>query len=242
MSPTLSNIPAESFKPIGEYLERGEYDPNLLEVDTDWVRLEQKQEMAERQRAKEVLRCGMIYVVARDLELPGLQDLAFRKLKALGKRKPHQAFAILCVVELVFSIGKEDIQGYLLNYLAVHYWAIVKTATNKAAEVMQNDDDLARRVFGLLSGLTRSDPIDQEGSRVKDEKEEEIPTTVDSSGLSSDTAQADDIGEKTSSRVISEAERDTVEMVKIAMRESDEQMTEEEITKTMLEQSRFFQS
>ena len=68
----LSNLPAGRFKFLGEYLECGKYDLDLLEEDTDPVQLQYKQVMAERQRAKEVIRYGEIYSIASDFELPGL--------------------------------------------------------------------------------------------------------------------------------------------------------------------------
>ena len=218
MSPMLSNLPAGNFEPVGEYLERGEYNPNLLDEDTDWVQLEYKYVISKRESAKEVIRCGEIYSIARDLDLPGLQNLAFRKLKALGKQDAHQAFAILSVVELVFGIGKEDIREYLLDYLAVHYWAIMEAAVEKFSQVMQNNDELAKRVFGLLSGSVKIDTDNQDSGQVKDEDVEEIPVVVRSSGLSGETSQ----GDNSCQRVTSKVDQKMIEMVKLAIRESDD--------------------
>ena len=101
MSPMLSNLNVDDFLPVGQYLERGEYDSNILDEGTEYVRLEM--ELIEPERGAEVVRCATIYSIAQIFELPGLQTLAFRKLKALAKLEPHQPFAILCVVDLGFE-------------------------------------------------------------------------------------------------------------------------------------------
>lgn len=142
---------AQDFLPIGQYLERGEYNPNILDEGTEWVRLED--DTAHRQPSQEVVRCGTIYSLAQILELPGLQDLAFRKLKALAKQEPYQPCAILSVIERIFGTGDEDVRDYLVYYLAQQYWDIVLAEPVKVAEVMKANEDLSKGAFGLLSGV-----------------------------------------------------------------------------------------
>ena len=117
MSPMLSALGPDDFFPIGQYITHGEYDPTILDEDTAFVRL--KGDLTGYERGVEVVRCGDIYNTAQMLELPGLQDLAFRKLKALEKSEPHQAFAILTVVETIFDKANEDFKKYLVQYLSI---------------------------------------------------------------------------------------------------------------------------
>jgi hypothetical protein len=155
MSPLLSTLKEDEFLPVSQYLERGEYDPNILDEGTDYVRLET--ELTEAKRGGEAVRCATIYSIAQVLELPGLQDLAIRKLKALATREPHHPFAILCVVESIFDQADKDLRQYLVQYLADHYWDLVLAETVKMAEVMRGIGDLEKSVFRLLAGPVETD-------------------------------------------------------------------------------------
>lgn len=164
MSPLLSSLSADVFRPVGEYIDRREYHPNILDDGTAHVRLEG--DLTPDMLSYQVLRCGSVYQVAQMLEMPGLQELAFRKLRALT---PHyRALEILTVVEMLFDIvggGGEEIRRYLVRYVAEHYWHLVEAETKKMVEVMTGNEELAKAVFGMLSGR-------EEGGEVKDEKEE----------------------------------------------------------------------
>lgn len=191
MSPLLSSINAQDFLPIGQYLERGEYNPNILDEGTEWVRLEE--DTSHRQPGEEVVRCGTIYSLAQILELPGLQDLAFRKLKALAKQEPYQPRAILSVVERIFGTSDEDVRDYLVHYLAQKYWDIVLAEPVKVAEVMQANEDLSKGVFGLLSGVDRLRSIDAkiEAEEVKREDNADVKKEISPIMTSDLEAKAD---------------------------------------------------
>ena len=171
MAPMLSGLALVEFIPIAQYLVRGEYEPNILDEGTEWVRLER--DLTDAQRSQEVIRCGKIYSTARNLELPGLQNLALRKLKALASDRPHQPFAILCVVEVALNAGDESLRQYLAHYLARNFWDIMLAETVKFANIMQNEKELAHGVFHSMSnfaGLKLEDVKVEEKSRVKDEE------------------------------------------------------------------------
>ena len=168
MSPVLSKLDKVDFMPVGQYLERGEYDPNILDEGTEWVRLETN--ASGQDAGEEVMRCAIIYDIARTLELPGLQDLAFRKLKALAKNEPHQPFAILCVVDHVFKRAQADMKQYLVEYLAEQHWHLVRQESQKIAEVMEADEELGKRVFGLLAGLPEAEVKNEAEGKMKAEE------------------------------------------------------------------------
>ena len=156
MHPTLSELDRDKFLPVGQYLMRGEYDPNIVDEGTEWVRLETTRGVQE-DVSGEAIRSGIIYETARMLEMPGLQDLAFRKLKALGQNGPHEPFEILEVVDHIFKNAQPDMQKYLVEYLAEHFWILVVVENRKLCNVMENDEVLAKRVFGLLAGHPEAD-------------------------------------------------------------------------------------
>ncbi len=167
MSPMLSSINANDFQPVGEYVDRREYHPNIVDEGTVHVRFEG--DLDRELLRHEVVRCGTIYQIARMLEIPGLQDLAFRKLKALAPY--HQALEILTVIELLFEIGSPEIRRYLTQHVADHYWNIVLVETERTVEVMSANEDLAKGVFRILSG--KDDDIKTE-EVVKEEGKQEV--------------------------------------------------------------------
>ena len=71
MHPTLAALDKDKFLPVGQYLMRGEYDPNIVDEGTDWVRLETIRGVQE-DVSGEAIRSGIIYETARTLEMPGL--------------------------------------------------------------------------------------------------------------------------------------------------------------------------
>ena len=293
MSPMLSKLNADDFLPVGQYLERGEYDPNILDEGMEYVRLEM--ELTEPERGAEVVRCATIYSMAQMLKLPGLQTLAFRKLKALAKWEPHQPFAILGVVDLVFEKGDEDLRQHLVQYLAEHYWDLVLAETAKFSEVMKENEELAKGVHGLLSGAATSGAAMEVDEVEKEDEYASGKVKEDESFLSDSTAKADksdeegpltdEAKEKTvtdqsekaigeEKKVPADGKKATVEdeeekvggekeaisiekekinvdgdegisqteaeMIRVALRESDKEAMEEDLTKMKEDQSKFF--
>lgn len=168
MSPMLSSLDANDFQPIGEYIDRREYHPNILDDGTVHVRLEG--DLNPEMLRHQVVRCGTIYQVAQMLEMPGLQDLAFRKLKALV---PHyQALEILTVIDSLFGIGSPEIRQWLTQHVADHFWNLVLAETERMVEVMGANGDLAKRVFRKLSGQDDDDDV-----KVEEVKEDVLPET-----------------------------------------------------------------
>ena len=168
MSPMLSLLKADEFEPIGEYIDHREYWPNIVNDGTVHVRLEG--DLNPKVLGDQIVRCGTIYELAKELKMPGLQDLAFRKLKALD---PHfEPLQILTVVEVLFDIGSPGVRRYLTQYVANHYYRLVLAETEKIVEIMCTKEDLAKAVFEILSG--KEDEIKKENV-----KEEEKPDVAD---------------------------------------------------------------
>ena len=166
MSLTLSALDEKRFMPVGQYLMRGEYDPNIVDEGTEWVRLETIIGVQE-DISDEAIRSGIIYDTARTLELPGLQDLAFRKLKALGQNGPHRPFEILEVVDHVFKAAQPDMKKYLVEYVAEHFWNLVVVENRKFKSIMEADEELAKRVFSLLAGHPETEAKNEADGKMK---------------------------------------------------------------------------
>ena len=275
MSPMLSSLNANDFQPIGEYIDRREYRPNILDDGTVHVRLEG--DLNPEMLRYQVVRCGTIYQVALMLEMPGLQDLAFRKLKALA---PHyQALEILIVIESIFEIGTPQIRQYsLTQHVADHFWNLVHAETERMIEVMSANEDLAKGVYRKLGGQHGKIKM-EEG--VKKEGEEQVLADMKGGGKAEGKEQEGRLGEieshkegevdetnnetkvepaKKSGSVVEEnkegsgeqtnkeekteeaIDQTEVEMLKTALRQSDEEQTEEDWVRLVRKQSDLFEA
>lgn len=265
MSPILSALEAGDFQPIGEYIDRGEYHPNILDDNTAHVRLEG--DLTPDRLRNEVVRCGTVYQVAQMLEMPGLQDLAFRKLKALT---PHyQAPEMLTVIEAVFDIGGPEIRQYLTQLVADHFWKLVLADTEKMMQVMGANEELAKGVHGKLSGR-EAEGVEVKGENVKEEEKEEVKTEGELGGKpekggadeTNNVAKADGVGnegsmvEKDEEGAATQTDKETdqdgeadedvnraeLEMVKMALRRSEEERTDGDWTQLVQKQSDLFEA
>ena len=154
MAPVLSSLSPLDFEPVAQYLDRGDYHPDLLNRDTKSPSLEDIDSFDDR--AYQLLRCGTIYSIAHKVELPELQSLAIRKLKVL---QPYPAFEFLKVVGMIMHNGKSDVEGlrpFVVQYLAEHYSELVKEETQKMIEITDGNARLAGELFHKLSDMRKS--------------------------------------------------------------------------------------
>lgn len=148
MSPVLSHISPEDFTPIAEYLDHGEFRPNLLDDGTRWARLENVSSKAKR--AEELALSGIRYCHAQQLELSALQRLIFRKVKALGYYPP---FELLSAVHLIYREGPPDdkeMHEFFVDRLARHFYELLLEDVARFVELLQGHSELARCVFERL--------------------------------------------------------------------------------------------
>ena len=193
MSPLLSSLNGQDFLPIAEYFERQEYSPNIIDVGTDWVRFEIG--FTPEERGHEIIRSGIIYNLAKTLEMVDLQGLTFEKLKTLiGFDEVFPLIAILTIVEHVFGNANEDLRQYLIRVVADTYWPLVMAETAKMAEVMQGCQDLAKGVFTRLSELATpgGNVMKEEETKSEDalESDIEIKKEVGKENIISDVEKA----------------------------------------------------
>ena len=180
MSPLLSSLSAHDFTPVAEYLDHGEYYPKLLNKNSHNVRLEdielehEKDVHGNHQHVGEVTRCGKIYAMAQQLQLPGLRSLAFWKLKALGPYPAKEFLSVVLAVGFSPQIGMaEEIDGlraFVVSYLAEHFYELVREETEMMLATMECNAGLTMEVFRKLGGeepsrasLTRTEhPADEQ--------------------------------------------------------------------------------
>ncbi|KAL8739810.1 MAG: hypothetical protein Q9190_007425, partial [Brigantiaea leucoxantha] len=86
MAPALSSVHSDDFLPVADYLNHGEYHPRLLldnaDVDTNHPHphphphLEGITSTSTSESNAEILKCAIVFVLAQQMELPQLQQLA----------------------------------------------------------------------------------------------------------------------------------------------------------------------
>ena len=256
-SPMLSALDADDFQPIGEYIDRREYHPNIMDDGTIHVRLEG--DLNPEMLRYQTVRCSKIYQVAQMLEMPGLQDLAFRKLKALESQ--YRALEILTVIDSLFEIGSAEIRQYLTQYVADNFYTLILAETEQTVGVMTAHENLARGVYEKLSGKAdgiKTEAMKEEGKEDtekgisdepnKNEKVDETShaATVEDANLEEPIAEENNEGpgnqtnknEKTEETITPTEE----EMVRMALRQSDAEQTEEDWVQLVQKQSDLFEA
>lgn len=117
MSPRLSAISADDFRPVAEFIESSEYHPYMIDAGTDRACLAGVLSM--RDKKAEVLKCGIIYMLAYQFNMPRLQALVISKLKTL---QPFPAEELIAMTELAFGsgLGEEDgLDKVVISYIVV---------------------------------------------------------------------------------------------------------------------------
>ncbi|KAL9031591.1 MAG: hypothetical protein Q9196_000393 [Gyalolechia fulgens] len=117
MSPLLSSTNAGDFEAVAQYLEYHEYCPPIFDAETKHAYLDGLRNHEDGLEAIE--RCGVVTVVAQKLEMPELQALAVRKLKAL---QPFPAEHFLALTSLTLGSGsvcEGPMYDFVVEYLAV---------------------------------------------------------------------------------------------------------------------------
>ena len=144
MNPILSDLDAQQFVSIAEYLNHSEYSPKLLERGTIDERLENVS--SKKMRSDVLVQCGLLYKLAGKLQLPQMQDLCFQKLKAI-KNPPVPE--LLTVVRLLFPNGHNAddlIHDYVVSYFSEHYYEIWEAESDEFLAVLKEYRGLARSV------------------------------------------------------------------------------------------------
>lgn len=117
MTPWLTTISADDFRPIAEFVESGEYHPYIIDAGTDRAHLAGVSNVEDKKM--EVLKCGVVYTLARQFNMPKLQALVISKLRTL---QPYPAEELIAMTDLAFGSGLSEEDG--LDKLVVSYIAV----------------------------------------------------------------------------------------------------------------------
>ncbi|MCJ1431442.1 hypothetical protein MMC27_000795 [Xylographa pallens] len=174
MSPVLADLLPAHFESVAEYLDHGEYKPNLLDEDSDYARLE-KVETAD-QSFEAIMQCGQLYNMSGRLELPGLQNLVVRKFKAL---RPYSAEDFLLITKLFYCFGQpsdKSLHDFIVKYAVDHFYELWNAASKTFMDLLEFHASLARDIFKELGGQPKEEEV---GTEAAAEEEDENPDESD---------------------------------------------------------------
>ena len=184
MSPLLSSINSEDFKPIAEFLDHSEYRPSLLDDGTPRARLENI--TTDAQRAEELHLSGIRYCHAQQLELTDLQLLIFRKVKVLGH---YPAFELLSAVHMFYREGppdNEEMHEFFVSHLADHFYELLLEDMARFVEMLQGHPELARCIherLGMGGGVKEESKMEEDVDETKSEDDVSLPSLKIGRGL-----------------------------------------------------------
>ena len=121
-TPWLSAISGDDFRPVAEFVESGKYHPYIIDAGTDRAHLAGVSKVQDQKL--EVLRCGVVYTLARQFNMPKLQSLVISKLKTL---EPYPADELIAITELAFGTGLDGEDGLdklVVDYIVVSYQSL----------------------------------------------------------------------------------------------------------------------
>ncbi|KAI9724355.1 MAG: hypothetical protein M1812_000423 [Candelaria pacifica] len=149
MNPDLMVLEVRDFETIEQYLKTSEYHPHLIDEGTGLVHLAGLETVQERQKgcAPEVIRCGRVYCMAGFFQLPSLQDLVLRKLKAI---EAYAAGPILATTKFVFqnmTYHDDPLRLYLINFIAENFRELNLQNVKAFWDTLDSSDDLHIAVF-----------------------------------------------------------------------------------------------
>ncbi|KAL8728380.1 MAG: hypothetical protein Q9166_005424 [cf. Caloplaca sp. 2 TL-2023] len=148
MAPWLSEASGPDFRPVAEFLNSGEYHPYILDAGTDQARVAGV--TSDKEKREEMLKCGMIHMLALKFDLPELQALVLRKLKAM---QPFPATQFIQMVDYAFGSGlvKDSLDKFVIDYIADHYFDLSNAGTERFTRLLKNKDALRNEVFARMA-------------------------------------------------------------------------------------------
>ncbi|KAL8980712.1 MAG: hypothetical protein Q9205_004286 [Flavoplaca limonia] len=151
MTPWLTTISADDFRLIVEFVESGEYHPYIIDAGTDRAHLAGVSNVEDKKM--EVLKCGVVYTLARQLNMPKLQALVISKLRTL---QPYPAEELIAMTDLAFGSGLSEEDGLdklLVSYIAGHYFDLSTAATSLFNKLLTANGHLRSQVFAMMAGM-----------------------------------------------------------------------------------------
>ena len=95
------------------------------------------------------------------------------------------------MIESLFEIGGVEIRRYLVEHVAGNYWNFVLAETEKVVEVMGANEELARGVFGLLSGVDVEVKMEGKGEEEEPLIEDKVGAKVEETGGGGELGEID---------------------------------------------------
>ena len=148
----LTDIQADRFRPIGEYLKRIDFEPLFAKaIVTD--RFENTIFLPD-QAATAAQQIALTYHTAAKIRFENVQKICLRKLRLLDMLTPN---ALLLIAAIVHKADKNSfeveamVREWLAEQMAKQFWKTVQSEYMTLSRVMREDVQLSKRVFEKLA-------------------------------------------------------------------------------------------
>lgn len=146
-----SDIQREDFAPIGEYLQRKDFTPRLIDSDTR-PRIEKVILPEEKDDAAK--RIAMTYRTASKIQFADVQLLCVDKLKVLYPLSPQNLLIVVMIINKSEAWGCDaevEVREWLVDHLVQHFWSLVEFEHKNLMKVMMDNETLSQSVFQKLA-------------------------------------------------------------------------------------------
>ena len=145
-------ITREDFESIGEYLQKKDFGPRIVESDTH-QRLEGVVLPEEKDEA--AVKIAKTYRTASKIQFGDLQGLCVLKLKALYPLSPQYLLIVALIITRAERWGcdaEDEILEWLVSHVAERFWRLVEYEHLNLKKVMLENEMLRQGVFRRLTG------------------------------------------------------------------------------------------
>lgn len=144
--------PASTFSHVVEYLLDGDYEPRL--INRNGIPKLSGLAMASVDENAEILRHGLIYGIASEMHLEGLQELVRIKIQMLH---PFSSHGLLLLVQIIFRLRPDGsvvdglVREYLQGQMVDNYYALMAEEPTTLSRTLRNSAGLAKGVYMALA-------------------------------------------------------------------------------------------
>ena len=146
-----TNIEADDFGPIAQYLQQGDFAPCLVEIGgqkcLEGVMID---DVSEKEKREAMMQIAKVFNTANEMHFAALQWLCVNKLKAICS---VGAKYVLVAAALLYEKCRSDsevdshVQEWLIDLLAEHFWTLVAKESLALERIVGQNEELRRRLF-----------------------------------------------------------------------------------------------
>ena len=146
-----SDITAKEFFPLADYLDKGDFEPRLINKGNLLLRLDGV--FLPKERDSAAIAVSKVFLNAAKLWYETLQQLCVDKLKALYPLSLDALLTVLMIVSRADTHGSEageELKDWLTDHIAEFFWSLVEGKGPTFKRLMYENPETRRRVLEKL--------------------------------------------------------------------------------------------